>query len=333
MFNIGFTKVILGLVLGVLLALVHFLNTPSQEHYQALYGENGVLAKKQFPDLRNITSFEFPTRDAPVDEWLDFKLRAEDLNVGKRYGHLDIISPSIGLLSYFAKHQPGEFISIVDRGGISDRTFSHFLKMGYLGEWHKYSNNVNERLLENSEALLSISTDVADLQPIRRMVADAFFDNQKRVNLELENLAFAIPSMNDSEVSSVIDNLLDSTYKFDPRRVRQLARLDLFSEEDLLSLVKKTAYKTKSMSSFMTDGALWGERRYIQEMVLDTRTNAEQPTNFYCAVCGLVIVSEGLVATELEDAIEKDQLQIMDQSDGEYLLLRQSSSTRSHDNE
>lgn len=333
MLNVSLVKVISGISLGFLVALIHFLNIPPEEHYHALYGERGFISSGKYPDLRNITSFKFPVVDGSLEQFEDFKLRVEELHVGKRYRSLDIISPSIGFLSYFAKHRPEEFISIVDRGGISDRTFSHFLKMGYLGDWYEYSTDVDERLLENSEALLAVAADVEDLKPVRRMVADAFFRNQKLVNLELENLAFAIPSMSNAEVSSVIDRLLSSTYKFDPRHVNDLARLELFNQSELLSLIKKTAYKNKSMSSYMTYGALWGEKSYVQEMVLDTLTNAGQPTNFYCAACGLAIVSEGLVASELVEAVESDQLEIRKLTNGQYLLLRQGNSVGSYENE
>jgi hypothetical protein len=141
-------------------------------------------------------------------------------------------------------------------------------------------------------------------------VIDAFFARSDlRIQLKLECLRFALPAMTDDEVERFIPHLRNSLYRPDPRRFRGMLQSDRFAgrEGELLSLIVEYAYSSRSMSSYLVDGALLGNSHYVHELLSDLSDNAKQPTNFYCAACGLALATDGVIGSALLQAIGNGQ--------------------------
>lgn len=164
--------------------------------------------------------------------------------------------------------------------------------------------------MNQTSAVISLASATGD-KVARREVGKALIkltSQNSKVNLNL--VAYAYPGLTNQERDEIKDALLNGSLTYDPRSVASLTRLDWFSREELVSLIKKTAYPSRSMSSYMETALSLGDKSYLPPLLDDLKTNSKQPTNFYCSACYLAMHSEGLLGESLENAYISGSLTI-----------------------
>lgn len=289
--------------------------------------------------LKDAASFEQmlaltpPQPDAPYGEWKRFLAQLDQVEMGKRYSNQGVTTPLLGWYAYIAKHHPAAIYDLIENHGVNASLFNHLIQFGFLEEWPDKLKNLDSILLSSHEALLAFSISRGEKEA-QRYVADLILGyadnnsdsdakhNQKSVEIKLKNIVFAMNAMNESEKQQVIPLLKSGIFNFDPRSVEYLLHLENIDRGDLLTLIRMYAYPSRSMSSYMTTGALLGAEDYVMNMAGDAHDNSKQPTNFYCSACGLALATDGLIGQELIKAKQANQLLVKQAKNGEFILSK-----------
>ncbi|MEH6458204.1 MAG: hypothetical protein V7749_17885 [Cocleimonas sp.] len=294
-------------------------------------------ALKDTAAIEPLLALKPPEKDASVHEWYDFALSLDDLDLGKRYGNRGQTTPMLSWYAYIAKYKPQAIYKLYNQGKLGNIKFEHLLQFGFLKYWDEYVNDVDKLLLSENQTVLSMAYEKG-VDVTRRRVSQAFFKvsnddfSSHNPNLEIENLLFAMKSMTDDEKVRVKEILEMGIFDIDPRFLYHLKLSDIFADdstnEALVALIEKYAkrgsYDRRSMSIYMVDGAILGNKKYIETMVKDLETNAKQPTNFYCAACGIALSADGLMAYPLINASKKGKVEVNANPDGQFILSRKS---------
>ncbi|MCP3674197.1 MAG: hypothetical protein GY829_06965 [Gammaproteobacteria bacterium] len=274
-----------------------------------------------------------PRSDAEDSEWKSFVSALDQIEMGKRYSNSGVTTPLLGWYAYIAKHHPASIYNLQENSLTRKSLFNHLIQFGFLEDWADNLKNKDQILLNSNEALLDFSISIGEVEA-QRYIANVFLsyaDNKsnsdnsytlKPIDIDLENIIFAMNAMSESEKLKVLPLLQSGLFKFDPRAVGYLIDMKSMDRDGLLSLIKMYAYPSKSMSSYMTTGALLGEKNYVKTMVADVHDNARQPTNFYCSACGLALATEGLIGQALITSAAEQQLKIEQSENGEFILSK-----------
>lgn len=300
--------------------------------------ETGTIDEQVLKDTANIDhilALKPPRPDASDSDWKNFIAMLNQVAMGKRYSNNGVTTPLLGWYVYIAKYHPASIYDLLENHRTSYSLFNHLLQFGLLKDWADNMKNRDQILLRSTEALLSFSISRGEAEA-QREVANAFFsyaENKnnnnndgeyklKPIEINLRNIVFAMNVMSETEKKKVLPLLQSGLFKFDPRAVEHLMHLKNMEPDGLLSLIKMYAYPSKSMSSYMTTGALLGEKNYVTSMVGDVHDNAKQPTNFYCSACGLALATDGLIGQTLIKVAAEDKLQIKKSISGEFILSK-----------
>ena len=307
--------------------------------------EAGTINEQVLKDTANIDhimALKPPRPDAPDSEWKSFIAALNQVAMGKRYPNSGVTTPLLGWYAYIAKHHPASIYELLENHRTSYSLFNHLLQFGLLKDWADNMKNRDQILRRSNEALLAFSISRGEAEA-QRDVAAAFFSyaenqnnsdsdsqhNPNPLDINLKNIIFAMNAMSETEKQQVLPLLQSGLFKFDPRAVEHLTHLENMDRDSLLSLIRMYAYPSKSMSSYMTTGALLGAKDYVTSMVADVHDNAKQPTNFYCSACGLALATEGLIGQALIKAAAEQQLQIEQSESGEFILSETTNSRSS----
>ena len=291
---------------------------------------------KDTANIKHLLALDPPRPGAPDDEWARFMAALDQVEMGKRYSNSGVTTPLLGWYAYIAKHHPASIYNLLEKHRRGNSLFNHLIQFGFLKDWADKMKDRDRILLNSNEALLvySISRGEAEAQ---RDVANAFFSyagiknnsdstyKLKPLDINLKNIIFSMNAMTETEKQQVLPLLQSGIFKFDPRAVEHLVNLESMEHDGLLALIRMYAYPNKSMSSYMTTGALLGAKDYVTNMVEDVHDNAKQPTNFYCSACGLALTADGLIGQELVKAAANQQLQINKSKNGEFILSKKAS--------
>lgn len=294
-------------------------------------------ALKDTAAIEPLLALKAPEKDASVQEWYDFALSFDDLDLGKRYGNRGQTTPMLSWYAYIAKYKPQAIYKLYNQGKLGNIKFEHLLQFGFLKYWDEYTNDVDKLLLSENQTVLSMAYEKG-VEETRRRVTKAFFKvsnddfSSSNPNLEIENLLFAMKSMTGSEKVRVKEILEMGIFDIDPRYLYRLKLSDIYKNDSdnqaLVALIEKYAkrgnFDRRSMSIYMVDGAILGSEKYIKTMVKDLETNAKQPTNFYCAACGIALSADGLIAYPLINASKKNKVEINSNSKDQIILSRKS---------
>ncbi len=338
-------QVLAAFSIGALFGIWQYIPTDTQqistEKYSAVKSLSSAVkseinqsALKDTALIEPLLTLTAPNKDASIQEWYEFALSFDDLNLGKRYGNYGQTTPMLAWYAYIAKHKPQAIYKLHNQGKLHSSKFEHLIRFGFLRYWDEYVNNVDELLISDSQAVLSMAYTRGE-EHARKRVAQAFFKHgenslgaSSKVDLEFDNLLFAMKSMSNDDLQRVLPILQSGSYDIDPRDIIRLKLSPIFSEKDeilselIVKYAEKPGYGSRMMSSYMVDAAILGEQKYIKAMIKDVEHNAEQPTNFYCAACGLALSTDGLIAFPLVNASRKGKIKISNNPDKGIILSR-----------
>lgn len=292
---------------------------------------NAAVDEQVYRDSANIEqilALDPPEPDAPAEKWMAFVNTMESIEMGDRHGNSGVTTPLLVFYAYIAKHHPATIYQLVEEHHFSDRKFSHLVTMGFLEDWPKHVSKSDRLLLESNSALIHRAFTKGE-KYARQSVTEAFFrlaeanKGAGQPDLDLSNLRYGMMAMSAEERRQAVSILLDQAFDIDPRGVEDLVSVEGLNPDRLLSLIRLYAYDSKSMSSYMLTGAQLGETGYIRAMIPDIPDNAEQPTNFYCALCGLVIYTDGMLGPPLIKAARDGTVEVNKVSRGEFVLQRE----------
>lgn len=339
MAKLKFPLILLSILLGVWFGAFPYWPDISAHSVSPTYtgtweaGEIDNEILKNTPNIEQLLTVQPPSVDASTQAWTTFLNSLNSIKLGERFGNYGSTSPLLVWYAYVAKHHPASIYQAINGGNFDTTKLNHLLMMGFLQDWDTQVKDRGQLLLANDQALLRFALSEGE-QVARRTTMDAFFNvandpnNAKPRNINLENLRFAMGAMTEEEKIRAIKALGDSRFKFDPRDVRHLLLVPGLDREELLPLIQQTAYSSKSMSSYMTTGALLGDIQYVHTLVNDVRDNASQPTNFYCSACALALATEGLIGQPLYEAIEQQRLLVNLEKEPPFILsLKTNSNT------
>lgn len=327
-------------LLGVMLGVWQFIpagavdtKNPQQLSFKVTNSEFNQKAFTSTGNIESLLNLKAPEKSASVSEWYQFALSFDDLDLGKRTRNSGQTTPMLAWYAYVAKHKPEALYKLYNQGKLDGTKFEHLLRFGYLKYWDESINDVDKVVLDNRQAVLTMAYSKGKEQA-RKRVAQAFFKlstNQmgksRRIHLDIEILLFALKGMTDDEKERVLPILKSGVFTIDPREFYHLKIAKGFSDEELVSLIDQYAksgssYSQRMMSGYMMDGAVLGNDDYIKSMTRDLEDNAKQPTNFYCAACGLALSSDGLLGYPLINASKKGKVIFSKGKNGVTVLSR-----------
>lgn len=291
-------------------------------------------AYKNTADIEALLNVKAPEKSASVNEWYRFALSLDDIELGKRYSNSGTTTILLGWYAYIAKYKPEALYKLYNQGKLGGSKFEHLLQFGFLKYWDESINDVDKLLLDNRQAVLTLAYSKGADQ-VRKRIAQAFFKEADKQTtkqwgkrLRIENLLFAIKGMTTNEKKRILPILKRDVFQIDPREFYRLKLTKLFSDSDISLLIeqyaKQPSYSQRMMSGYMADGAMLGNEKYIKIMTQDLEDNAKQPTNFYCAACGLALSTDGLVGYPLINAAKKGKVIFSKDSNGAVILSRKS---------
>jgi hypothetical protein len=302
--------ILLGLMGGAAARLVDDARPSAEgEPVEWALGELDPKVLEETADIDAILALKPPKPGDPVEHWMAFGRAVNAVDTGSRYSKSGQTTPMLGWYAYLAKHHPEAVYRLYNEGVVTGDHLGHLFEVGLAPGWDEYVQDVDKLLLSERAALANLAV-AKGVEYAQRRVIDAFFARSDlRIQLQLESLRFALPAMTDDEVERFIPHLRNSLYRPDPRRFRGMLQSDRFAgrEGELLSLIVEYAYSSRSMSSYLVDGALLGNSHYVHELLSDLSDNAKQPTNFYCAACGLALATDGVIGSALLQAIGNGQ--------------------------
>ena len=285
-------------------------------------------------EIEPLLSLTLPEKNASVDAWYRFALSLDDLELGERYDNNADATPLLSWYTLIAKYKPQALYKLYNQGKLNEMKFNHLLRFGYLKYWDESVANIDEVLLSNSQAVLTMAyhkgTDAT-----RKRVKQALFKlsqsqigKTKKPNLNIENLLFAMKTMTHEERLKVPALLESGIFDINPQNLYRL-KLDktLSNKQFIAALIKqyseKITDKDKTFASYMADGALFGNKQYIQSMIDNVEFNADKRRADYCAACGLALSTEGLIGFPLINASKISKINLDKTDDqGAFILSR-----------
>lgn len=291
-------------------------------------------AYKNTADIDALLNLRAPDKSASINEWHRFALSLDDIALGKRYSNSRQTTILLSWYAYIAKYKPEALYRLYNQGKLGSSKFEHLLQFGFLKYWDESINDTDKLLLNNRQAVLSLAYSKG-AEEVRKRIAQVFFEEANKQTIKLrgkhlriENLLFAIKGMTSEEKSRILPILKRGVFQIDPRQLYRLKLTKLFEDDDIASLIdqyaKTSSYSQRMMSGYMPDGAMLGNEKYIDIMMQDLEDNAKQPTNFYCAACGLALSTDGLVGYPLINAAKKDKVVLSKDANGAMILSRKS---------
>lgn len=296
---------------------------------------------KQTAEIEPLLKLQAPDINASVDEWYRFAVSLDDLEFGSRYNNSDDATPVLTWYTLIAKYKPQALYKLYNQGKLNTFKFKHLLSFGYLKYWDEYVQDVDRVLLENTQAVLTMAHNKG-VELTRKRVKKAFFkianidqEIKDKVSIDIENLLFAMKSMSSNEKAQVKPMLLSGAFKTDPRYLYRLqlsepfkdgseiiTLLNSFSKSEKFTNLERPYSENKVLSSYMTDSILLGSDQFLQTMIEDIEFNSNQPTDEYCASCGLALTTDGLMAYPLINASQQSKIKISKDSDDTFILTR-----------
>lgn len=262
-----------------------------------------VLA--DLPDIDALVALQPPSADAPTHEWVAFGRSLPEVDSGQRYGNHGITTPILVWYALIARNRPEAIYQLHAEKVVGDSQLGHLIQFGLLPDWYEHLENADALILTDGAALTSLAV-AEGIDFARRRFADAFLAAEgRRRRLSMENLRFSLASMNEAEIAAVLPKLQSGTFDVDARGLRRLMLGGRFDDarEAVLALMVDNGSSSRSMSSYFVHGAELGHADYVDGLIGDAADNARQPTNFYCAACGLALVTDGLLGTPLIEAV------------------------------
>lgn len=276
-------------------------------------------------NIEQILALEPPEPGATAGEWMVFVYHLESIDMGERYGNRGITTPLLVFYAYIAKHHPEIIYKLLNTHRLDNRQFSHLIQMGFLPDWPRHVDHPDRLLLDSNAALVNRALKEGE-DEARQSVKEAFFQigaeekDKWQPDLSLSALRYGMDVMSAEERRRALDILLDERFEIDPRSVDELMSVEGLDPDRLLSLIRLYAYDNKSMSSYKLLGARLGATDYIESMLPDIPDNAGEPTNFYCALCGIVIYTDGMVGPPLMEAVENGNVSVNKIERSKYVL-------------
>jgi len=298
---------------------------------------NSKINKTAFRDTAEIEplmALSAPDKNASVEEWYEFALSFDDLYLGKRFKNSGQTTPMLTWYAYIAKYKPEAIYKLYNNNKIGNRKLIHLLRMGFLESWDEHIADIDKLLASENTAILSMANSKG-IEATRKRVSQAIFklsdkdlDSRYAPKLNIENLLFAMKSMDEKQLQQVPVLLKNQAFRIDPRSLYRLKQSEFYQADAknpaLLELIQlyseKAQYQRAAMSSYKVDGALLGGTQFVQDMIDDVENNAKQPLNFYCTACGLALATDGLIAYPLIKAAKKDKAQLEQNSENGMII-------------
>lgn len=279
-------------------------------------------------DIDALLALSPPAKTAPLAQWMAFLHELHTLPM-PRYARNLPSNPLLAWYAYVAKYQPEAIYASYDlygRGAVNGRVLEHLVKTGFVQNWFDHLSDPQAVMLYKNYATYSHALE-HEPEQARRRIADYWLAELAKPDttvptFDLDQLSYAMHAMTDTEIRTLVPLMLENKAGVDPRDIPQLVHEGYFTREDLLALMRKNAYPSKSMSAFVTTAVQLGADEYIESLLQDLPTNDRQPLHFYCAPCALALTSDGLIAEALLDAYANNQLTISSPAIGQYVFSR-----------
>ncbi len=333
------------LTLGAVLGAWQLLPSSNGVVNKVIKSEIDKLVYRNTAEIEPLLKLTAPQKSASVDAWYRFALSLDDLEFGKRYTNKDDASPVLSWYTLIAKYKPQALYKLYNQGKLAEFKFNHLLRYGYLKYWDESVSNVDKVLLNNNQAVLTMSYNKG-VEATRQRVKQAFFSvafsraSQQSSTpiihtLNVEVLLFAMKTMTATEKMKVLPALESGAFDIDPQYLYRLKLNDTFSDETLVALIERFSKKegftnrerpysnNKILSRYMADAALFGSERYVQTLIENVEFNAQQPIDEYCAACGLALATEGLIAYPLINLSKKSKIELQKSTkNNDFILSR-----------
>ncbi len=262
---------------------------------------------KQTPDLDRLLALNIPRPGASPEIWRAFFEELQLIPSG-RFRGFSATHPLMALFAYTAKHQPELFYAKMSQSTGIKSMVSVLISRGLLLDWYQQVEQPQRWLLASPEAVKGLARKLG-ISQAKRLTAEAFLTvKEPQLTVNLYILRFAADAMNPTELAQVIDRLLRGEFKYDPRQVKGLIDLPAIGKTELVQLIKRAAYPSRSMSSYMATALRLGDTEYVNTLALDVEYNAKQPNNFYCSGCALALYTDGLIGRDLAAAARAGQV-------------------------
>ena len=280
------------------------LNTLNNEVYE------------KFLSIEQLLALSPPDPETGKDsDWYKFAMQLRNVSLPRRHSRI-VTSPLLIWYVYIAKYSPDTIYTLFNDRQLDFDTFSHLVQFGFLEDWWKHVHFFESLLLYREKALMSLAISIGEAEA-KQYYIRAFFDKLNKSStrisqknsmnysseIRINNLLFAYPDMTALQKQQAKAALMNRVFAIDPRHVERLKYASGWNmtDKELLSLIKLNEYREerRMMSSFFTEGAKYGDKKYFEMLLNDAELNDSQPNNFYCSACALAILSDGLVGTTL----------------------------------
>ena len=279
------------------------------------WGEVGTVdasVLRNMADVDAILSLQVPQPNADKVAFIKFEQQLQNIKLGRRYSNHDYTTPLLTWYAYIAKYSPETIYYLFSLGKLGNRKFSHLISYGFLPTWPEYIEDPYKLLMTSRSALLSVAVSYSD--DVAKDTFIHYFLKGKpgdRRRIQLENFLYSIDRMSEAQVLQAKNLFLSHQRSIDSRNVLSLyhdGRLKL-SKHEALTLIEMNKYNhaDRSMSSYFVDAVALGGDEYFRFLLEDIADNANQPSNFYCAACGLALFGEGLIGKTLIDKISREE--------------------------
>lgn len=277
--------------------------------------------------IEDILAVTPPAPNAPPTAWMEFAHALDSIEGGNRHGNHGITSPLLPFFAYIARHNPETFYKLLRDDRISDWVFTHFLQVGLLEDWPERHFNPRAVVLKKPSAVLRLAV-TEGVPSTRERIQQTMFDLARDKDMaddfrpSLSVLRFAMAGMSVSERKMVIDTLLNGPYQVNPNGVEKLVDMKGVDNNRLLSLIRKHGDLSQSRGSYMTTGALLGGKAYVEAMLDDLKNNDDQSSHIYCAACGIIMTTDGLIGDPAVRAAKHNRLDVVQTSDSPPFILK-----------
>lgn len=324
----------LALVIGLIFGVYPFIDEllPSNEPPPAVkrWETYGYDVTKYQEILKNSADFDAllsltpPADNANIDEWFLFLQQLNNTPLAKRHDNSGATTPLMAWYAYTAKHKPEALIQAYGKYGFHQSKLDVLIRYGLLQDWDKFVDDPSDILLDSSAALAAYAyyhgTDQAKGTYKTALFQRLQLMDTRKQRIDLENIPFIMGTLSNEEVTTLSQLLLNRPIIIDPRDIKLLTATKRFKRNDLLALMRRHAYQSKTMSSYKLHGVQLGAAEYINDVIPDMTTNAKKPTNFYCAACVLAVATDGLIGEPLLAAFQQGLIKIEPEQNNEYTL-------------
>lgn len=254
-----------------------------------------------------------PPPGADKAQWLQFAHRVKETKTGSRHDNRDYTTPMLPWYVYIARQSPETIYTLYEDHTIGSRTLAHLIQFGLLPDWYEQLEGARKLLLSEPQALINLAVHRSIAFARAELVSLLRENESQKISVSAGPLLFALSGMQDHEVDYILSQMRNGTMRIDPRSLRRLMLEPRLKgrEDEMLQAMRTQAEngynspKSRSMSSYFLHGAELGAADYVSNLINDVSDNNSQPTNFYCAACALALVSDGLTASSLIDAVKQ----------------------------